>query len=105
MSIPNELLYAHEFGHILGLPDEYSGQDGVHKRVQYYKPDGTLDFDKIDAPDYKPRDRSDATMMSSNIMEFPLRLGWSLGIGAQILLDKKNKKGDYSCDIILNNSK
>ncbi|MDI2090450.1 hypothetical protein [Commensalibacter oyaizuii] len=104
-NIPREILFAHEFGHMLGLPDEYSGDDRFNKTVQYYKPDGTLDSQQIDAPRVKPGDVEGATMMSSNVMKFPLRLGWAFGIGAQILLDKKSKKGDYSCDVILSHSK
>lgn len=99
------MLFAHEFGHMLGLPDEYSGDDKFYKRVQYYKPDGTLDSHKVDAPPIKDRSVQDSSMMSSNFLEFPLRLGWAFGIGAQILLDGKSKKGRYSCDIKLNNSK
>lgn len=105
------MLFAHEFGHMLGLPDEYSGIDRLNQMVRYYKPNGTLDSNVIKAPPHKDKSIPDSSMMSSNYLEFPQRLGWAFAIGAQILLngqDKKtgiDQKGRYSCDVIVNNSK
>jgi type VI secretion system secreted protein VgrG len=80
--------YAHEFGHCVGLPDEYSYTADT-ETVKYYKPDGTLDA-AISAPPSKPKTAADATIMSStnNTTTLP-RHAWYVAIEVQELLTAK----------------
>jgi hypothetical protein len=82
--------YAHEFGHCVGLPDEYSYVRGSTETVKYVKPDGTLD-DPVSAPfDGKATDAADATIMAAvdNTTVLP-RHGWDVAIEVQKLLTAK----------------
>ena len=56
--------YAHEFGHCIGLPDEYSSQPGM-AMVRFYLPDGSLDSTPILTPTLKDAADPSATIMSS----------------------------------------
>ncbi len=82
-------VYAHEFGHCVGLPDEYSYSPDT-ETVKYIKPDGTLD-DPISAPpNGKPTSAPDATIMSSyNNTTTLQRHAWNIAIEVQDLLTAK----------------
>lgn len=83
-----EWIYAHEFGHCVGLPDEYSSKGG-QESVKYIKPDGSLDG-KVTAPPYKPKTDGDATIMSSLDSTTVLkRHAWNVAIETQELLTAK----------------
>jgi len=90
--------YVHEFGHIFGLPDEYSVTDSKEV-VKYIDPSG-----KEHPMEVKPiRDISDpqATVMStSDDMVFKERHGWPLAIEAQKLL-RANRYKNANCNIRL----
>lgn len=90
--------YAHEFGHCVGLPDEYSYTSGQTDSVKYYKPDGTMS-EAISAPPIKASTAADATIMSSvgNTKVLP-RHGWNIAIEAQALLREKIGR-TVICDI------
>ena len=85
----NEWTYAHEFGHCLGLPDEYSYTTETES-VRYIKPDGSLDV-SLSAPyNAKPAGAPDASMMSTaNHASMPVRLCWNIAIEVQHLLREK----------------
>lgn len=90
--------YAHEFGHCVGLPDEYSYTPGQNDSVKYYKPDGSMS-DAISAPPIKPAGDADATIMSSvNNTAVLARHGWNIAIEAQALLREKIGR-TVKCDI------
>jgi type VI secretion system secreted protein VgrG len=55
--------YAHEFGHLVGLPDEYS-YTTAPQQVIYNRPDGTQD-PPINATPLVPANSPGATLMSS----------------------------------------
>lgn len=82
-------IYAHEFGHCVGVPDEYSYTPD-NETVQYYKPDGTLDPAAIPAPPNKPATDVGATIMSTygNTTTLP-RHAWSVAREAQELLTSR----------------
>jgi type VI secretion system secreted protein VgrG len=83
-----EWIFAHEFGHCVGLPDEYSSKGGA-ETVKYIKPDGTLDG-AVTAPPYKPKTDADATIMSSLDNTTTLKHhAWNIAIETQELLTAK----------------
>ena len=96
----NAWTFAHEFGHSVGLPDEYGYVEGDNGTVKYYKPDGTLDA-AISAPfDGKILTDADATIMSANgCLTVLKRHGWLVAIEVKALL--KTKLGrEVKCDVI-----
>jgi len=96
-------VYAHEFGHCFGLPDEYGYKPGLeHKdQVVYYKPDGTLD-----APFSVPYNGGDPAEPSSTIMAaygnttILKRHGWLIAIEARDMLNESGLGREIKCDII-----
>lgn len=97
-------VYAHEFAHALGLPDEYGYDNIIDSIVQYYKPDGSLDMTKIPAfHQNKSKQKDDPTESIMGVYDsckITERQGWVLGIAAQKIIDPRRKK--YKCDIIFN---
>jgi len=84
----DEWIYAHEFAHCVGLPDEYS-YTKFTETVKYYKPDGSLDA-AISAPPLKPQNAPDASIMSSKYNTNKMkRHAWNIAIEVQELLRKK----------------
>lgn len=90
-------VFAHEFGHCLGLPDEYSDYP-EDTTIQYYKPDGSLDSKIVGLPTGDdPRARletdSEASIMSvfgcNKVME---RHGWFIAIMAKKIIDQYGAK-------------
>lgn len=83
----SDWIYAHEFGHCVGLPDEYSYVSGSTETVKYIKPDGTLDV-AVTAPfDGKSPTAPDATIMAAVDNTTRLRRhGWNVAIEVQELL-------------------
>ncbi|WP_086873463.1 immune inhibitor A domain-containing protein [Kosakonia pseudosacchari] len=96
-------VYAHEFGHCFGLPDEYGYKAGVqHKdQVVYYKPDG-----KLDAPFSVPYNGGNPAEPSSTIMAaygnttILKRHGWLIAIEARDLLNEPGLGRKIECDIV-----
>jgi hypothetical protein len=98
----SDWVYAHEFGHCCGLPDEYSYVSGSTETVKYVKPDGTLDA-AVSAPfDGKDKNAVDATIMAAynNTTVLP-RHGWDVAIEVQLLLSTKLGR-PIKCDISMN---
>lgn len=78
--------YAHEFGHCVGLPDEYSYTTDL-ETVKYIKPTGTLDA-AVSAPyNGKSSTDADATIMAAHSCNTTLpRHAWLVAIETQELL-------------------
>lgn len=91
--------YAHEFGHCVGLPDEYSYSTDI-ETVKYYKPDGSLDAAISAPPDGKDATASDATIMAAydSVKKLP-RHAWNIAIEVKILLLEKLGR-EIKCGII-----
>ena len=82
----SEWIYAHEFGHCIGLPDEYALSSGT-ETVRYIKPDGTLDTAISAPPNGKSKTASDATIMAAYDNTVTLkRHAWNIAIEVQELL-------------------
>jgi type VI secretion system secreted protein VgrG len=92
-------VYAHEFGHCVGLPDEYSYSTSI-ETVKYYKPDGSLDSAISAPPDGKDATAADATIMAAygSLKKLP-RHAWNIAIETQSLLTEKLGRA-IKCDII-----
>ena len=82
-------VYAHEFGHCVGLPDEYSYTVDT-ETVKYFKPDGSLDAAISAPPNGKSKTATDATIMAAhdNTTTLP-RHAWNIAIEVQELLTAK----------------
>jgi len=97
----DEFTFAHEFGHCLGLPDEYSAQrDETNTTIRYVKPDGTIDL-PIDGPyDSKKMSEPGASLMSTRdcTKTYP-RHAWNIAIEARDLLTEKIGR-PITCKII-----
>lgn len=96
--------FAHEFGHALGLPDEYGYDILVDSIVQYYKTNGTLDPTKYSAFNRNKNkllnDPQESIMGVSHSCRVTERQGWVLGIAANKVINNKR----YQCDVIFNKS-
>jgi type VI secretion system secreted protein VgrG len=95
-----DFVYTHEFGHVIGLPDEYSTDPDNDLIVKYYKPDGTLDKPLVALAEGKTVPQKDANLMNS--AEFPVflpRHAWNVAIEAQTLLTKEIGR-EIKCKII-----
>jgi type VI secretion system secreted protein VgrG len=94
-------VFGHEFGHCIGLPDEYSTQyDGTDTTIKYVKPDGGIDK-AIDGPyDGKDKNAPDASVMSTrNYTKTYPRHAWNIAIEARDLLTEKIGR-PITCKII-----
>ncbi|MFS2025012.1 type VI secretion system tip protein TssI/VgrG [Massilia sp. CT11-137] len=97
----DEYVFAHEFGHCVGLPDEYSAQpDQTDTTIRYVTPDGTLSA-AIDGPyDGKKESAADASVMStSHVTKTYPRHAWNIAIEARDLLTEKIGR-PITCKII-----
>ena len=97
-----EWTHAHEFGHCIGLPDEYSYTEDVDETVKYIKPSGKLD-EAVFAPyNGKSLKAADATIMAAqDCTVVKARHAWNIAIEAQELLTAKIGR-KITCDILLN---
>lgn len=98
VSIATDLLtFAHEFGHCVGLPDEYSYAPETWN-VQYVRPDGSLDANKIVALPAEDDPGEDETIMSSSEVIRPFH-AWSVALEVRELLTREIGR-EITCDII-----
>ena len=94
----DDFTFAHEFGHCIGLPDEYS--DLEPQIVRYYKPDGTF-AKPIKLPgESKSPVATDESIMSTHGLDkvFP-RHAWNIAIEVRNLLTQKTGR-NITCNII-----
>jgi type VI secretion system secreted protein VgrG len=97
----DEFVYAHEFGHCIGLPDEYSTQEDLtDTTIRYVKPDGTTDQAIHGAAGGKLASAPDATVMSTlNCNKTYPRHAWNIAIEVKDLLTEKTGR-KVKCRII-----
>jgi type VI secretion system secreted protein VgrG len=81
------ITYAHEFGHLVGKPDEYSYLEGRRQQVRYYRPDGTLAPPLVVTVTTRPT-TPDHSIMGDGYRALE-RHAWSVAIEAQELLTQK----------------
>lgn len=92
-------MYAHEFIHCVGVPDEYS-YTAYNEKVRYYKPDGSLDSAVVSAPPTKSSKDKSATIMSTFGNTTVLaRHVWSVAREVQELLTSKIGR-PVTCNVI-----
>ncbi|MDI2090463.1 hypothetical protein [Commensalibacter oyaizuii] len=93
--------YAHEFGHALGLPDEYGYDPITDSYVQYHKSDGSLDKTKYlafhEGKNRLQQDPQENIMSVFDSCKITERQGWVLGIAAKKVLDDSR----YRCEFFL----
>lgn len=95
-------IYAHEFGHCFGLPDEYAYDPAGGETVAYYKPDGTMD-NKINVP-YDGGITSDpsSTIMSAVDNTIVLeRHCWPIAIEANDIMKNSKRNITTKCEVML----
>jgi type VI secretion system secreted protein VgrG len=94
----NTYIAAHEYAHLLGIPDEYPDEEDG-KCVRYVKPNGSMDA-PIDLLEYKQKSSKDAGVMSTQYkFATAPRHAWSIAIEVQELLTSKLGR-PITCDII-----
>lgn len=94
----SDWIYAHEFAHCVGLPDEYSYSADT-ETVRYCKPDGTLGAAISAPPGGKSKTAADATIMAAHGNTKTLkRHAWNVAIEVQELLTAKLGR-DIKCTI------
>ena len=82
-------VFAHEFGHCMGLPDEYSSSATEETIIKYYKPDGSMDGKLRGMRDTVRKDGPEASIMSSyNSLTLHPRHAWNIAIETQKFLTK-----------------
>jgi type VI secretion system secreted protein VgrG len=82
--------FAHEYGHTIGLPDEYSYDRKASSFLRYFKPDGTADDQFEIFPDKVQTKPSAASFLStSNNIKVFERHAWNIAIETQDILTKK----------------
>jgi type VI secretion system secreted protein VgrG len=82
----SDWIYAHEFGHCIGLPDEYSYVNPDTETLKYKKPDGSLDA-AVSCPYNGKPSQPDSTIMSTvNSTTVLERHGWNVAIEVQRIL-------------------
>jgi type VI secretion system secreted protein VgrG len=94
-------IFAHEFAHCLGVPDEYSHDESENRIVNYFKPDTTLSSDIIALStgyDVDSTDPNGNIMSQKGSTKVELRHGWNIAIEAQALLRKKIGR-EIKCNI------
>lgn len=94
-----EWTFAHEFGHCVGLPDEYSNTE-VDEIVRYVKPSGELDKDLVIYPIGQEHKNKEPTIMSSRgNVKTKKRHAWQIAIESRKLLSQATGR-KIVCDII-----
>jgi len=93
--------YAHEFGHMIGLPDEYSTDEKYKKdeSISYIDPSGKQESMRVFYDPNKINPKANIMSTSDNT-RFEERHGWPLAIEAQKLL-RANRYKNASCTIRL----
>jgi len=92
-------VFAHEFGHLIGLPDEYSNDPEVESIIKYYKPDGTLDKALTGTVVGKVKNGPESSIMSTyNSIVLHQRHAWNIAIEIQDFLTKKTGR-TITCEI------
>lgn len=96
-------VYSHEFGHCIGLPDEYGYKPGLENKDQvvYYKPDGTLDTPlSVPYNGGDPADPSSTIMAAYGNTTILKRHGWFIAIESRDMLNEPGLGRVIKCDII-----
>jgi type VI secretion system secreted protein VgrG len=97
-----KLVFAHEFIHCLGVPDEYGKPAGYASLLNYFKPDGSLTPNLVAVSKGYMEHEHDArwNIMSSNdSAKVELRHAWNIAIEVQSLLWEELGR-HVSCDIL-----
>lgn len=95
-------IFAHEFAHCLGIPDEYSHDKSANRIVNYRKPDGTFEEDIMALStgyEANSTDPNGNIMCQKESTKVEVRHAWNIAIESQELLRKKLGK-DIKCDIL-----
>jgi type VI secretion system secreted protein VgrG len=94
--------FAHEFIHLLGVPDEYGKPKGSASLVQYYQPDGKLAPNMVVfSKGFKKQENDERwNIMSSNdSLKTEIRHAWNIAIETQGLLTNKTGR-QIECSIV-----
>lgn len=91
--------HVHEFGHCIGLPDEYSHSDEHAEMIRYKKPDGTLDQPIIGILEGTKTPHSNELMIRGT-PKFHERHAWNIAIETQRILSSETGR-QIKCRILL----
>ncbi len=92
-------IYAHEFGHWLGLPDEYVDDGKLDETVKFFRPDGTLDPQAVIVTSRRAQSDPENTFMFDKPTVTKPRHAWNIALEVRELLASKLGR-DISCDIV-----
>ncbi|WP_303748108.1 PAAR domain-containing protein [Stenotrophomonas pigmentata] len=96
----DEWVYAHEFGHCLGLPDEYMDPDQpAPNMISYFLPDGTLSPNVlVTRSSSLPPEPSSTFLFNEYLRGVQPRHAWNIGLEVQELLTKEIGR-QFACEI------
>lgn len=85
----NKWVHVHEFGHCLGLPDEYVDDGMLEDTIKFFRPDGIIDGEAVIATSDLGESDPLNTFMYSHPTATKPRHAWNIGLEVRELLSQE----------------